>query len=267
MWRSCPPRPHDCRRCRRQLYPRISSNLPQQPRRRRASGCWPRLGRASGRSLSRWPKALGLPFEVKTIVHRPLGSLPGMLGHREPCRRRSRAGRTRLRVPGRTRPARPSPQRGGGALDPADVGRALPTGADRPILAAARLFDLVVTTPQYGLPAAHNVLHNALPLHAVSAERLALAAQAWRPRLAHLPGPFVTVLVGGSSGPYRFDAAAATRLGREASALARRLGGSVLVTTSARTPAAAADALVAAIDAPAFVHRWSPGSGTTLISA
>ena len=81
----------------------------------------------------------------------------------------------------------------------------------------------------------------------------------WQPRLAHLPRPFVTVLVGGSSGPYVFDAAAAERLGREASALARGLGGSVLVTTSARTPIAAVDALFAAIDAPACLHRWAPG--------
>ena len=101
-------------------------------------------------------------------------------------------------------------------------------------MAPVAAFDLVVTTPQYGLAEAANVLHNLLPLHPVSAERLAAAAR-WAPRLAHLPRPFVTVLVGGSSGPYVLDAAAAARLGREASALARRLGGSVLVTTSART--------------------------------
>ena len=68
-------------------------------------------------------------------------------------------------------------------------------------------------------------------------ERLTAPAAKWEPRLAHLPRPFVTVLVGGSSGPYVFDEAAAARLGREASALARSLGGSVLVTTSARTAA------------------------------
>ena len=117
-------------------------------------------------------------------------------------------------------------------------------------------FDLVVTTPQYELPEAANVLHNLLPLHGVTAERLADAAERWEPRLAHLPRPFVTVLVGGSSGPYVFDEQAAARLGREASELARSLGGSVLVSTSARTKPAAVDALFAAIDAPACLHRW-----------
>ena len=120
-------------------------------------------------------------------------------------------------------------------------------------------FDLVVTTPQYELPEAANVLHNALPLHRVSPERLAAAAEKWEARLAHLPRPFVTVLVGGSSGPYVFDEAAASRLGREASALARSLGGSVLVSTSARTAPAAVDALVPAVDAPACLHRWAAG--------
>jgi hypothetical protein len=136
-------------------------------------------------------------------------------------------------------------------------GRAKLVLLGRPWLPAS-MFDLVVTTPQYGLAPRDNVLQNALPLHPVSRERLAAAAGRWRPRVAHLPGPYVTVLVGGSSGPYVLDEAAATRLGREVSALARRLGGSVLVTTSARTSAAATEALFAAIAAPALLHRWRP---------
>jgi uncharacterized protein len=125
--------------------------------------------------------------------------------------------------------------------------------------APVEAFDLVVTTPQYELPEAANVLHNLMPLHAVTPERLAEAAARWEARLAHLPRPFVTVLAGGSSGPYVFDEAAAARLGREASAVARRLGGSVLVSTSARTSPAAIDALFAAVDAPACLHRWDAG--------
>jgi hypothetical protein len=120
-------------------------------------------------------------------------------------------------------------------------------------------FDLVVTTPQYELADAANVLQNLLPLHGVTENRLAEAAAKWQPRLAHLPRPFITVMVGGSSGPYVFDVKAAARLGREASGLAHRLGGSVLVSTSARTKPAAVDALFAAVDAPACLHRWVQG--------
>lgn len=117
-------------------------------------------------------------------------------------------------------------------------------------------FDLIVTTPQYRLPERPNVLRNALPLHNVTEDRLAAAAALWAPRLAHLPRPWVAVLVGGSSGPYTFSAAAGTRLGRQANDLAAAAGGSLLVTTSARTLPEATAALVAAIDRPAHIFRW-----------
>jgi hypothetical protein len=123
---------------------------------------------------------------------------------------------------------------------------------------ALERFDLVLTTPQYRLPQAPNVLHNLLPVHDVTPQRLAAEAQAWEARLGHLPRPFTAVLVGGSSGPYRFTAEAARRLGREASALAAAEGGSLLVTTSARTGAAASAALAGAITVPCFLHRWQP---------
>jgi len=119
-------------------------------------------------------------------------------------------------------------------------------------------FDLVVTTPQYHLPARANVLLNRLPLHRISPERLLQAADVWRPRLQDLPRPWFSVLVGGSAGPYRFDAVAARRLAREAGRQAASAGGSLLVTTSARTDAAAADALAAALDVPHRLHRWKP---------
>lgn len=121
-----------------------------------------------------------------------------------------------------------------------------------------RRFDLVITTPQYRLADAPNVLHNLLPVHDVTTERLAAEAARWEPRLGALPRPFTAVLVGGSSGPYRFTPAAARRLGREASALARAEAGALLVTTSARTGDAAAEALQSAIDVPCFFHRWQP---------
>jgi mitochondrial fission protein ELM1 len=118
-------------------------------------------------------------------------------------------------------------------------------------------FDLVVTTPQYRLPARANVLHNSLPLHGLTRDRLATAAAAWQPRLEPLPRPWIALLVGGPSGPYTFDTAAATRLGGAASALAG--GGALLVATSARTPASVAAALEAAIAVPSHFFRWTSG--------
>jgi mitochondrial fission protein ELM1 len=122
-------------------------------------------------------------------------------------------------------------------------------------------FDLVITTPQYRLPKRNNILHNALPLHDISPETLAAEAARFSPRLAHLPRPWIAVLIGGRSGPYDFNGAAASRLGRQASALAGASGGALLVTTSARTSTAASDALEAAITVPSFFFRWDSATG------
>ncbi len=120
-------------------------------------------------------------------------------------------------------------------------------------------YDLIVTTPQYRLPRKPNILHNELPLHRVSAERLREAGERWADRLARLPRPHVAVMVGGNAGPYNFDRENGALLGYWASRMARELSGSLLVTTSARTPRKALRALEAQIEVPAFVYRWRPG--------
>ena len=90
----------------------------------------------------------------------------------------------------------------------------------------------------------------------MTAARLAEAEEVWAPRLAHLPKPYMAVVIGGNAGPYVLDAEAGALLGRAASAYARKVGGSLLVSTSARTPAPAIAALEAAIDVPAELYRW-----------
>jgi mitochondrial fission protein ELM1 len=121
-------------------------------------------------------------------------------------------------------------------------------------------FDLVVTVPEYRSPVRPNVLHNKLSLHRVTEHRLAEAAATWAPRLAHLPKPYIAVLIGGYSGPYAFDHEKATHLGHKASAMASETGGSLLVTTSARTPCSPADSLAAAISVPTHFFRWTPNT-------
>jgi uncharacterized protein len=117
-------------------------------------------------------------------------------------------------------------------------------------------FDLIVTTPQYRLSESPNVLQNTTPLQRVTEARLTEAAQLWAPRLAHLPQPYVAVMIGGNAGPYVLDAEAGALLGRAASVVAKRAGGSLLISTSARTPEPAISALEAAIDVPAEIFRW-----------
>jgi mitochondrial fission protein ELM1 len=120
----------------------------------------------------------------------------------------------------------------------------------------AALFDLTIT-PTYCRLFPHPrrlELHG--PLHRVSPERLAQAREQFRARLAELPAPRIAVLVGGSSGQYRLDAASARALGEAVAARARASGGSVLASTSRRTPDAAAQALRDALAGiPGRVYR------------
>jgi uncharacterized protein len=124
--------------------------------------------------------------------------------------------------------------------------------------AAVSTFDLVITVPEYPVPDRPNVLRNSFSLHRVTEARLAEAASRFAPRLARLPRPYIAVLMGGYSGRYALDQEKAERLAREASALARERGGSLLVTTSSRTSPAAVDALERAIDVPCQLFRWTP---------
>jgi mitochondrial fission protein ELM1 len=205
-------------------------------------------------------QALGWPFEVKHVAYRWYEFFPNMLAEATLLgidRRRSSAltppwpdvvmfaGRRNENI------AKWIRRQSGGRTRIVLIGRNW-TPPDR--------VDLVVTTPQFRLPEHPNVLQNEFPLHRISPRRLQEAGDAWAPRLAHLPRPRIAVLVGGSSGPYHFDASTAARLGREASSLARAAGGSLMVTTSARTRSAAVAALSAAIDVPAHFHAWRRGA-------
>ena len=117
-------------------------------------------------------------------------------------------------------------------------------------------WDLVVTTPQYRLPHDPNILHNETPLHRVTRARLDEAAKAWADRVEHLPRPRIAVLAGGHSGPYPFDRASGERLAKQLEALVAEIGGSLLVTTSARTLDETTDALFAGIHSPSILYRW-----------
>jgi mitochondrial fission protein ELM1 len=120
-------------------------------------------------------------------------------------------------------------------------------------------FDLVVTTPQYRVPVASNVLHNTLTLHQVTAKRLAESANRWRDSFSALPQPHIAVIVGGNSGPFTLGRKAADRLARHASLLARESGGSLLVTTSSRTSQAVTRVLREKLDVPNYFYQWRGG--------
>jgi len=115
-------------------------------------------------------------------------------------------------------------------------------------------FDLLITTPQYGLPPAPNVIELPLPLtqeRQVSDEERAL----WSERFAHLPRPWTGVLVGGSRFPSVLGVEGARSLGKAIS----DLPGSALISTSPRTSRQEVDALAAALTSNHYLHRWVRG--------
>ena len=121
----------------------------------------------------------------------------------------------------------------------AAVGAALRRG-DRPVVQVQhprmdlRRFDLIVVNRHDQLTGP-NVIVTRTALHRVTPARLAAAADAWRPRLAHLRRPLVAMLVGGSNGRFRLDAAVAGELAGQLAAMMRNDGVGLAVTPSRRT--------------------------------
>jgi mitochondrial fission protein ELM1 len=138
-------------------------------------------------------------------------------------------------------------QQAGGAARLVHVGRPW---------ARPETWDLIVTTPQYFLPDAPNVLQISLPLSRITRTGVDAGARQIAPRLAHLPRPLTTVLIGGDSGPFVFTPDKGRRLAEGVNRLVAQTGGAALVTDSPRTPKAAAEAFRETLDVPAETYWW-----------
>ncbi|MCU7958731.1 MAG: mitochondrial fission ELM1 family protein [gamma proteobacterium symbiont of Bathyaustriella thionipta] len=110
-----------------------------------------------------------------------------------------------------------------------------------------RHFDLIISTPQYRLPERSNILHNHMTLHCIKRHE-ALPAN---------KEPVITVLVGGHSGPYTLGTKAALRLSKEINQLAQERHARLLISTSARTPAAVKQVLQQQCRSDKELFDWS----------
>lgn len=117
-------------------------------------------------------------------------------------------------------------------------------------------YDLVITTPQYGLPPAPNVRELPLPLVIADPDAMAQAVAHWRPMFDRLPKPWIAVLLGGPTQHMAFDDTVARNLGGDLQAFAERTGGSLLITTSPRSPAGLKAIFEQRISAPHFVFEF-----------
>jgi uncharacterized protein len=121
-----------------------------------------------------------------------------------------------------------------------------------------RRFDLIVVNRHDELTGP-NIVVTRTALHRVTPARLAEAAQRWGPHFEHLKRPLVAVLVGGSNGRFRLDAAVGGGLAGQLAAMMRHDGVGVAVTPSRRTAAAVTRVLTEAL-LPLGGYVWD-GSG------
>jgi mitochondrial fission protein ELM1 len=114
-------------------------------------------------------------------------------------------------------------------------------------------FDLVIP-PQHDGLTGPNVFPILGAPNRVTPEKLALDLARFEVRLAPLPHPRVTVIVGGRSKTHRLPLGVARRTAEQIAAAVRAAGGSVLVSYTRRTPAHAREAMSAILaELPGFV--------------
>jgi mitochondrial fission protein ELM1 len=116
-------------------------------------------------------------------------------------------------------------------------------------------FDLVVAMPHDRL-SGPNVTTVATALHQVTPERLRLAAEEWRARLAPAHAPLLGVLVGGNSGNYRLTSNVIAQLLGTLHAARAAHGVHVIVSPSRRTGPDAAAALADGLAGTNWATVW-----------
>ena len=123
-------------------------------------------------------------------------------------------------------------------------------------------FDLILSPPQFSVPLRDNVMRLEWPLQLPpSHELLEQARAAWSDRLDRLPRPWTVVLLGGASHPFDLDRRAAEQLFGGVLDRSRTGGGSLLISTSRRTPASALEVArraAASAGERAFLYEWRP---------
>lgn len=110
-------------------------------------------------------------------------------------------------------------------------------------------FDLVLFSTQYALEPGKKRVQLHMPLKPTLPRLVA------NDRFNHLPRPYLALLIGGNSGALTLDDRYATRLVGRASQLAGALSGSLLVSTSARTPTSV-DRHLRTIPVAHHLWRW-----------
>ena len=120
-------------------------------------------------------------------------------------------------------------------------------------------FDLIVAPQHDGLPERPNVFHSLGSCHRAFPSVLAAEGRKWADRLSDMPHPYLVVAVGGVTKDRAFGADHGAQLAAGVTALHEAMGGSILTTTSRRTPEDLADRLARELPQPHHFFRWREG--------
>jgi uncharacterized protein len=119
----------------------------------------------------------------------------------------------------------------------------------------AGFFDLIVSD---AYPATSNVVHAPFPIMRLPSSPDANDIAHWQSAFQPLPKPWYTLLIGGPAKPYGLDGKIAEKMLGDVVQRVKRHCGSLLVTTSRRTPSDVIDLLRKEVANIAHLHVWSP---------
>lgn len=118
-------------------------------------------------------------------------------------------------------------------------------------------YDLLIATPQFPMPDLPNVttmrFPPTLPVEVIDAGRPIAASEFLR----SFPKPWFAILLGGRIKQFRTSKKVLEDVARQIQAAADRTGGSVVITTSRRTPAKLLNAALNGLSKTPYVYRWS----------
>jgi mitochondrial fission protein ELM1 len=117
--------------------------------------------------------------------------------------------------------------------------------------------DLIIVPAHDKPPLGDNIIETSAPLTAITPKRLDAARQTAYQHFVHLPKPWVSVCIGGSIGGMKFTLDDWRQMLARAQKLAK--GGSLLITTSRRTPYEVEIMLAQEVTGPSHLHCYQAG--------
>lgn len=133
----------------------------------------------------------------------------------------------------------------------------------RPFAPVGR-FDLVICD---AYPAGKGVFSPKFPLTRKDKPSEPGYLASWERRFNHLPRPWVSLLVGGPARPFTMPPDLGERMMHEISDDVRGKGGTLLISTSRRTPKEVTEAFDRLRPPHSFLHKWHPSSAENPYSA